>query len=108
MSAPVISGADAITEAERVLAEADSYLFLTGGARVLEHADWLRDDLATYEGLLRDPCDTSYLHPATVFPELAGPPDHALREALESATKDVLYGTRILALVIAETAEASS
>jgi hypothetical protein len=93
---------EVIAEAERVLAEADSRLFLTGGARVLSVADFLRDGLEIYAALEAD-----RLHPASVFPEVPEwPLEDALRQALESAAADIASDTCLLARVIAE-AEAS-
>jgi hypothetical protein len=87
-----------IAEAERVLADADSRLFLTGGAQVLSVADFLRDGLEIYAALEADRVD-----PASVFPELAEwPLDDALRQALASAAADIVSDTCLLSRVIAE------
>jgi hypothetical protein len=96
---PLARGAEAevVAEAERILAQADSRLFPTGGARVLTFADWLRDDLETYGDL-----ESRRAHPSSVFPELAEWPEDALRQALEMTAEDIAADARALARIIAE------
>jgi hypothetical protein len=98
VSATTTPEVEVIAEAERLLAEADSRLFVTGGALVLRFADWLRDDLETYADL-----EVGHVHPASVFPELADwPPDDALGRALERTSEDIAADTCVLARAIAE------
>jgi hypothetical protein len=65
-----------------------------------DYAEWLKDDLETYEGLL-----DGRVHPVIEFPELEQIwPCDALEQAIEKVTRDITAGASALVAGLGEQA----